>query len=325
MLGELPASFGLIQDSLATARAVGYPFGITNALIQMAHLAQAAGNFEQARAVLEEALVVARAAGDVVATYMVLAIRAIVHLGRGELGLAASDCEEVLNLARPRGDRWFTASGLATLALVEMVQGSLEQAVTHARESLALNWETRNVLSVAWSLETLAWIAGAQAQLERAGRLLGTADAARDRVSFPLFPAEQAGHDRTVALIRAQLDEEALAACRSEGRALAPARAVAYALTAEGPSGPSAARRRGIGRPALPAAPGPAVLTRRERDVVVAVAHGLTNQEISHRLVIAEGTTANHVRHILGKLGFRWRSQIAAWAVAHGLVQAPLD
>jgi DNA-binding NarL/FixJ family response regulator len=65
------------------------------------------------------------------------------------------------------------------------------------------------------------------------------------------------------------------------------------------------------------------VLTRRERDVAVAVAHGLTNQEISRQLVIAEGTTANHVRHILTKLGFRWRSQIAAWAVMQRLVGTP--
>jgi DNA-binding NarL/FixJ family response regulator len=33
--------------------------------------------------------------------------------------------------------------------------------------------------------------------------------------------------------------------------------------------------------------------------------------------VIAEGTAANHVQNILGKLGFHSRAQVAAWAVEH--------
>jgi non-specific serine/threonine protein kinase len=46
----------------------------------------------------------------------------------------------------------------------------------------------------------------------------------------------------------------------------------------------------------------------------------LSNPEISDQLVISRGTTANHVEHILNKLGFSSRSQIAAWAVECGLV-----
>ena len=37
------------------------------------------------------------------------------------------------------------------------------------------------------------------------------------------------------------------------------------------------------------------------------------------QLVIAMGTAANHVHHILSKLGFHSRRQIATWAVEHGL------
>jgi DNA-binding NarL/FixJ family response regulator len=36
--------------------------------------------------------------------------------------------------------------------------------------------------------------------------------------------------------------------------------------------------------------------------------------------VIAVGTTERHVANILNKLGMRSRSQIAAWAVEHGLL-----
>jgi DNA-binding NarL/FixJ family response regulator len=41
----------------------------------------------------------------------------------------------------------------------------------------------------------------------------------------------------------------------------------------------------------------------------------MTNRKIAAELVIAEGTVANHVEHILDKLDFSSRAQIAAWAV----------
>ena len=55
-------------------------------------------------------------------------------------------------------------------------------------------------------------------------------------------------------------------------------------------------------------------LTSRERDVANLVAEGLSNRGIAEALVIAERTAENHVQHILGKLGFANRAQIAAWA-----------
>lgn len=56
-------------------------------------------------------------------------------------------------------------------------------------------------------------------------------------------------------------------------------------------------------------------LTRREREVARMVAEGLTNAEIAFRLKIAQRTAEAHVEHIRNKLGFRSRSQVAAWAV----------
>ncbi len=68
-----------------------------------------------------------------------------------------------------------------------------------------------------------------------------------------------------------------------------------------------------------------AKLSRREREVAVLLAEGLTNAEIGHRLSIVEGTVANHVEHILRKLGLRGRTQVAVWAVEHGLYRLGQD
>jgi non-specific serine/threonine protein kinase len=54
-------------------------------------------------------------------------------------------------------------------------------------------------------------------------------------------------------------------------------------------------------------------LTAREWEVAQLVADGFTNRRIGDALVITEGTAALHVRHVLNKLGFDTRAQIAAW------------
>jgi non-specific serine/threonine protein kinase len=46
----------------------------------------------------------------------------------------------------------------------------------------------------------------------------------------------------------------------------------------------------------------------------------MTNRQIARALTITEGTAGSHVEHMLAKLGFQSRAQIAAWAVAQGLL-----
>jgi non-specific serine/threonine protein kinase len=64
-------------------------------------------------------------------------------------------------------------------------------------------------------------------------------------------------------------------------------------------------------------------LSRRECEVATLIARGLTNRAIAEQLVIAERTAETHVSNILSKLGLDTRAQIAAWAVAHQLIEMP--
>ncbi|MFG2867291.1 response regulator [Streptomyces sp. NPDC048338] len=73
-------------------------------------------------------------------------------------------------------------------------------------------------------------------------------------------------------------------------------------------------------RPPAPAGSGLAELTGRERETVVLVAQGLSNDEIADRLVISPLTAKTHINRAMAKLHARDRAQLVVLAYESGLV-----
>ncbi|MFF2120253.1 response regulator [Kitasatospora sp. NPDC058184] len=74
-------------------------------------------------------------------------------------------------------------------------------------------------------------------------------------------------------------------------------------------------------RPTARPAPRLVGLTRREQEVLVLIANGLSNAEIAQRLVISLPTVKTHVSSLLAKLNVRDRAQLVIIAYESGLAE----
>jgi non-specific serine/threonine protein kinase len=115
-------------------------------------------------------------------------------------------------------------------------------------------------------------------------------------------------HDRCMSRIRRGLPTKEFEDGWREGRLRERDAAIELALVAAAAA--TADRPR----------PGPRLLSQREEIVASLVAQGLTNRDIAHRLSVSGRTAESHVEHIRNKLGFRSRSQIAAWVAEKSLL-----
>jgi DNA-binding NarL/FixJ family response regulator len=75
-----------------------------------------------------------------------------------------------------------------------------------------------------------------------------------------------------------------------------------------------------VARRPEPAPEGLDMLTKREREVTVLVARGLSNDEIAAHMVISPATAKTHVSRVLAKLHVRDRAQLVVFAYESGLV-----
>jgi DNA-binding CsgD family transcriptional regulator len=154
-------------------------------------------------------------------------------------------------------------------------------------------------------LSALARLAAKGGRPRAALRLAGAA-AANEEVNQTYRPQKiRAFLDTRLAPVRTMVDTAA-AKLVGDGRGLAPGQAIALGLDDK----PEDRWRRG----------GPsASFTRREREIAALVATGLTNREIAGQLCLSVRTVEAHVDRILSKLGFRTRTQLAAWIHQEGL------
>jgi DNA-binding CsgD family transcriptional regulator len=198
---------------------------------------------------------------------------------------------------------WHLLNALIRRTRVAMAQGEVQQAERDAYDALAMNIEMRAHLSTPDLLECLAVLGTKSGQELFAVRLLGAAEALRQRIGAVRFKVYQADYDATVTELRNSLGEAEFDTAWAEGAVLSAEEALAYA-------------QRGRGERKRPAS-GWESLTPTERDVVRLIREGLSNAEVATRLFVSPRTVQTHLTHVYAKLGLTSRVQLIAEAARH--------
>ncbi|MGW5113790.1 protein kinase domain-containing protein [Nocardia sp. NPDC004123] len=299
--GDVPAAAALAEEGRVLAEQVPTP--MNQALIAYADgiVALYRGELALAVSCLERAvrMLDSNRQGSLYA--VALARLGGVHALAGDTEVAIQCYRQLISITEEVGESYFRSLALWGLGVAAWRQGERSRATELFEDALRVNRRMRSPFVAALSLEVLAWVAGANGDAERAAVLMGAAE--EGRRSFgnpaPIVPMVD-NHDECVRTTRSALGARRFDAAFRKGRAMGMDDAVAYAL-GETPAD------------TVPASGPAAALTKRENQVADLIAQGLTNKQIAAKLVISQRTAQGHVEHILTKLGFTSRAQIAAW------------
>ena len=235
-----------------------------------------------------------------------------VQRAQGRSAAARALYEESLALRRELGDRPNTAIALRQLGLTALDLGDLADARGRFIESLSLSRDLGSPRGIALALEGLAVVAVAEERVERAVRLAGAADALRTATGTHSPPSWQAELARRLGPARQTLGRDRWMTTWLSGQALTLERAITLALAEAEPQLVLASPATGTQLPG-------SELSKREREIALLVAQGLTSRQMAERLIVTERTINTHLERIRDKLGVRSRAQITACVMRSGL------
>lgn len=309
--GDLPAGRMLIEAGHTAAAAIGDP--VTDARIAHAEglLALYSGDLPLACSRLEDALEVFGSRGDLSLEVFILMMLGLAYTLQGDMSRASICQQRALSVTEFRGESVYRSYALWAMAVALFRQEEYGRAVRLLKQCLRLTVLVDEPVVAAQCVEVLAWIACREQTAQRGAKLMGAAEALAAAVGCgPVLFRDLLGyHDECKESARHALGIRGFESLHRKGKALGVEEAVTYALGEQ---------TQAVLSPSHDAPK----LTNRERQVADLVARGLTNKAIAAKLVISQRTAQGHVEHILAKLGFTSRAQIAAWVVEHNAGQS---
>jgi DNA-binding CsgD family transcriptional regulator len=314
--GRLEEARAVAADGAAYGERSGSVFYARLCRFHVAECARLTGDWEEAERQLAELRTAAEEQGSRKYRLMLLEGLGALRADQGRWRSAQRLRDQLRPLAFERDELQHVAPFLMLSARVEAASGRTDRALAelerlgeHARSTdeailvgpglalacaLGAPWLERleRAAAASPSPETAAWLDEARGDFEQAASRWA-------QIGRP--------YDRARAL-----------RCCGSTDALQEAREIAAGLGAEHERAlaEAALRRAGVRVPRGPHArtrTAPGGLTARELEVARLIADGATNAELARALVIAPKTAAAHVSHILDKLGFSSRAQIARW------------
>ena len=237
--GDMVALRGIIEESTALFRAGENPWWMAMTLPLLARAASDAGDAAASQRYQDEArrLTATIEHPMLLSTFLGMGLEA---RGRGDLALARHCFEQGIRLIRRVKNRAFEMAFQSELVHVVRQSGEYEAALSGYRRMIVM-WQNLGMrAAVANQLECLAFILRTRDQPGRAARLLGAAEALRERIHIPMADYERAEYEREVMALRAQMDAAAYDAAWAEGHTMTLDQAVEHALAGDQIQGSSA-------------------------------------------------------------------------------------
>jgi len=303
--GDYVHGIELLGESIGLGRALGDTVGEAIATVYLGRCKMSSLNTAAGAPDVRRAAALVSQTGDGPATTLVMFYSGIVALLTGQPEAACDVFGRCAATAAELGLTQLTARARQMLGYPLLDLGELAAARAALAEGFPISTEIGDRWIVQIGLGGFIGLAVKTGRPRLGLRLAGAADAYRAANEFSMPVPMQEIVDRWLGPAHARAGPAA-GRLIAEGRRLSPEEAVRLALANEPDD-------------AAPPGPRPA-LTRRETEVAELAARGLTNRDIAAQLYLSVRTVEAHVDHILTKLGFRTRTQLAVWAHEQGLL-----
>jgi predicted ATPase/transcriptional regulator with XRE-family HTH domain len=230
--GEYITARALYTESLTLFRQLGDPWPIAWCLFFLGGVELYLDACERGVALLEESLQLFRELGDQRWYGHVLVDLGYAARLQGDNARAAACYAESLALFQDLRYMWGIAAVQLSLGYLAQAQGEGPQATAYFAESLAQYRHMGHQEGISVCLAGFAGAIASIGQPMRAAQLFGAVEKLRALLSIGAIeqPIERASYEAGVASVRAQLDQETLAAAWAQGRAMTLEQALAYAL-----------------------------------------------------------------------------------------------
>lgn len=305
-----------MEEALTLWRETGNDDGIAWGLSMLGWIYERAGDYELAQRLADESMALyEKNHSHRHNRYGVYLLACDLAFIRGEYTIAEQHLKKSMDISQQVGDQMAYARRLTRLALIAMAKGSLNRAQRLLKQSLEANQNSGDRWNMAMILVAVVHLNTVQGRLKKAARCLGAVQVFLDWFGSSMWPLDQMIYEKDLQLVESGMSEPdfqaALAEGRQQGLDVEQASVFASAMLDD-----PTIQARGNAAQAEEVR-----LTRREREIAALISQGMNNNEIARTLFLGVRTIEAHVTHILNKLDFSSRTQIAVWAVQKGLHQ----
>ncbi|PYE53897.1 LuxR C-terminal-related transcriptional regulator [Deinococcus yavapaiensis] len=299
------------HESIELHREYGNALGEANVMCSLAWLYDGSGKGDAARDLRLDLLNRYEVLGDQAQVAMVLCNLGTGFIDAGKYDRALAYFDQALPELERLGDVTNLAFHAVFRAVVFKRTGNVDACLHEMKRSWQLGAAIEDRAFLWRALGIVAYLVRQSGQADFATRLLSAQEHVRLQMQRAMLPSRQKELEEEQQALRSILGQAAFEKAWRAGEKISLAKIQSQV---------DAWFAAPVAMRAKPEDQGmPDVLTSRERDVVALVAAGFSDKQVASKLGIRGGTVSKHVGNVLGKLELKNRTELARWAMTHGV------